>query len=73
MTALIAARTRGWILRTLGAYTKDELLHRLAQDPAFDTRDTVPAPAPDVDTVRPAPHDKYAGALPHQVRGWEPR
>jgi hypothetical protein len=24
------------------------------------------------DTVRPPPHDKYAGKLPHQVAGWQP-
>ncbi len=62
MTALLASRTRNWVLRTLGAYTKDELLHKLALDPNFDTRNTERAPAPDADTVRPgAPDDVDEG------------
>ena len=53
---LLATRTRSWVVRTLGAYTKDEMLHTLARDPGFDTRPTEPAPAPI--TVRaPAPDD----------------
>jgi hypothetical protein len=40
----------------------EELLRRLVQDPGFDSRPTVPAPAPDADTIpAPAP-DEVDGA-----------
>jgi hypothetical protein len=42
----------------------DELLHRLAQDPEVDTRDTERCPPPDARDTIPAPPDTEADSAP---------
>lgn len=49
---------------TLGEYTQDELLHVLARDSDFDTRDTIPAPAFTHDTIPCGPPDTEPDSAP---------